>query len=228
MLRPFFPFYGSKWRIARRYPKPVGVVCEPFAGSASYSLYHHVEQAVLVDADPIVSGVWSWLIAATPEQVQALPDLPNVGDSVDDHPSLSDGARWLVGFWLNRGSAMPKKSRTAYSARTDGQLIWSQRAKDRICDQLPAIRGWRVMGGSFKDAPESDTTFVDPPYSGKPGDSYRVKFRRHDDLAPWCRARAGRVIVCEGADATWLPFSPLGSFKTSRGRAPEAVWTSGT
>ena len=39
-MRPLFPFYGSKWRDAKRYGAPVfGHVVEPFAGSAGYSCY---------------------------------------------------------------------------------------------------------------------------------------------------------------------------------------------
>jgi hypothetical protein len=32
-LRPFFSFYGGKWRIARHYPTPkYDIIIEPFAG----------------------------------------------------------------------------------------------------------------------------------------------------------------------------------------------------
>lgn len=151
-LRPFFPFYGSKWNIARHYPAPAGEVVEPFAGSAGYSVFHGVERAVLVDADPIICGTWDYLIKVRPAEVLALPELPNVGDSVDDH-ALCQEARWLIGFWLNRGSAQPKKSRTAYSARTDGQLNWGRRAMERIASQVDRIRRWSVSCASYKCAP---------------------------------------------------------------------------
>jgi site-specific DNA-adenine methylase len=224
-MRPFFPYYGSKWNIARYYPKPkYEIIIEPFAGSAGYSIFYNHERVILYELDPIVSGVWRYLIEAQPEDIQSLPDLPNVGDSVDDYP-LCDGAKWLIGFWLNRGSATPKKSRTAYSARTDkGQLNWGQRAKDRISSQLPLISRWLVINGSYREAQNRNVTwFIDPPYTKK-GKYYREKFSGYNDLGQWCLNRIGQVIVCEGINANWLPFVPLGSFKTSSGRSEEVVY----
>jgi site-specific DNA-adenine methylase len=76
VIRPLFPFYGSKWRDARRYPAPgESIVIEPFAGSAGYSLWYEPHRVWLYDVDPIVVGVWSYLIAATPRELLALPDL---------------------------------------------------------------------------------------------------------------------------------------------------------
>lgn len=38
-LKPFFTYFGGKYRIAPRYPKPqYNTIIEPFAGSAGYSL----------------------------------------------------------------------------------------------------------------------------------------------------------------------------------------------
>lgn len=228
-MRPFFPYYGSKWNIARYYPAPQHpVVVEPFAGGAGYATFYSVPRAVLVDSDPILAGVWRYLLATSASEILALPELPEVGDSVDNYPQLPEEARWLIGFWLNRGSAQPKKSRTAYSARTDrAQLNWSSRAKERIASQLPRIAGWSVSCASYEAAPDVEATwFVDPPYGDK-GRFYRHTFGRFDALGAWCRTRPGQVIACEGEGATWLPFAPLGSFKSSKGRASEVIWTRG-
>lgn len=225
-MRPFFPYYGSKWNMARYYPPPRhGCVIEPFAGGAGYSTFYDVPEAVLVEADPIIVGVWDLLLCASREDILGLPELPEVGDSVDNY-DLPDQAKWLIGFWLNRGSATPKKSRTAYSARTDrAQLNWGARAKARIADQLHLISGWKILQGSFETAPRRAATwFVDPPYVDK-GKFYRVPFTRFDDLSAWARDLPGQTIVCEGPGASWLPFEPLGSFKSSKGRADEFVWT---
>lgn len=164
MIKPLFPFYGSKWRDARRYPLPGPHVVEPFAGSAGYSLWHEPEQVTLYDVDPIIVGLWRWLIQAAPEDVLALPDL-EVGESVDDL-DLPEPARWLIGFWINRGSAQPRKTLTAYSARTErAQLIWSARARERIAASLSRIRHWTIEQQSYADAPLLRATyFVDPPY----------------------------------------------------------------
>jgi site-specific DNA-adenine methylase len=227
-MRPFFPFYGSKWNIARYYPRPThGIQVEPFAGGAGYSTFYDCAEVHLVDADPIIVGVWSYLLKATEAEILALPDMPEVGDNVDNY-NLPQEAKWLIGFWLNRGSATPKKSRTAYSARTDrAQLNWSPRAKERIASQLPGLAGWQVKEGQYAEASNVEADwFVDPPYGDK-GKFYRVGFTDFVNLGEFCRNRRGRVIACEGPGATWLPFQPLGSFKSSKGRAEEFVHISG-
>lgn len=225
-MRPFFPYYGSKWNIARHYPPPTHeTVIEPFAGAAGYATFHTARSAVLLDADPVICGVWDYLLRVSAAEIQALPDLPAVGDSVHDFP-LPQEAKWLIGFWLNRGSAIPKISRTAYSARTDkGQLNWGPRAKARIVDQLDGLTGWTVRHGSYTDLPNQDGTwFIDPPYGDK-GKFYRVGFSAYHELGDWAQSRSGQVIVCEGPGADWLPFTELGSYKSSTGRATELVWT---
>lgn len=228
-LRPFFPYYGSKWNIARHYPKPAhDIVIEPFAGAAGYATFYACPKVRLVDADPIIAGVWAYLIRASAEEIMALPELPEVGDSVDNYV-LCQEAKWLIGFWLNRGSSSPKKTRTAYSARTDkAQLVWGPRAKERIASQLWAIRDWKVTLGSYEDMPNIEATwYVDPPYSDK-GRFYRKSFGEFDELGEWCQQRKGLVVVCEGAGATWLPFRRLGDFKTTLGKAAEAVFIGGS
>lgn len=157
----------------------------------------------------------------------ALPDLPEVGNSVDDYP-LAQEAKWLIGFWLNRRSAQPKKSRTAYSARTDrAQLTWGPAAKRRIADQLAQISGWTITEGRYDLAPADEATWlIDPPYVVK-GRFYRFPLADHAELGRWARTRRGLVIVCEQAGAEWLPFAPLGSFKSTRGRTAEVVFIAG-
>lgn len=224
-MRPFFPFYGSKWNMSRYYPTPsYGTVIEPFAGGAGYSTFYGVSVARLFDKDPIVAGLWQYLINVSPNEILALPDMPEVGDSVDNY-NIPQEAKWLIGFWLNRGSATPKKSRTAYSARTDkAQLNWSPRAKERIAGQLGAIRDWTMTEGTFTDAPDIEATWhIDPPYVDK-GRYYRYPFTEYGTLANWSRDRQGQVMVCEGAGADWLPFANLGEFKTSLGSSKEVVY----
>jgi site-specific DNA-adenine methylase len=226
-VKPLFPFYGSKWRDARRYPPPHnGVVVEPFAGAAGYSLWYMPERVFLYDVDPIIVGVWHYLINVSAREILALPDL-EVGESVDSL-SIPQEARWLIGFWLNRGSAQPKKTKTAYSARTErSQLIWSARARERIASQVHRVNNWSVLQRSYEDVPLRDATwFIDPPYVNK-GKYYRFRDVNYSHLATWVRERGGQVIVCEQADAEWLPFAPLASIKSSRGRSEEVVWLSG-
>lgn len=227
MLRPFFPYYGSKYRSARLYgpPLPGTTVVEPFAGSAGYATYWNPPEVLLVDADPIIVGVWDYLIRVPPAEVLRLPDLA-VGEDVSLLP-LPQEAKWLIGFWLNRGSAMPKRSRTAYSERTDrAQLVWGQRARERIASQVESIRGWAVVEGSYDTLgnPPTTTWFIDPPYVDK-GRYYRCRSVDYPRLADWCRGRQGHVIVCENAGAAWLPFRPLATIKSTKGTSAEVVWT---
>lgn len=228
-MRPFFPYYGSMWNRARHYPAPQhDLVVEPFAGSAGYSLFYDCRRVNLFDLDPIVCGVWDYLLTAEAKEIKALPDLPEVGDSVDNY-AIPQEAKWLIGFWLNRGSAQPKKSRTAYSARTDrAQLNWSPRAKERIVSQLPLIEeGWTITQGSYERAPDEKATWlIDAPYADK-GKHYRFPLTDFERLATWARCRSGLVIVCEQNGADWLPFQPLGSFKSTRGRTDEVAYVTG-
>lgn len=225
-MRPMFPYFGSSWFKARDFPAPEhDEVWELFAGSAGYSLRHDVKRARLIDASPVIVGVWDYLIHAAETEILALPDIAFVGDSVDNY-NLPQEAKWLIGFWLNRGSASPKKSRTAYSARNDGQLIWGPRAKDRIASQQRHIREWTVQQGSYADGPPPSvpaTRFIDPPYVDK-GKYYPVNFHEHGVLGLYCLECRGLVMVCEGPGADWLPFKTLGSYKSSLGHADEYIF----
>lgn len=225
MLKPFFPFYGSKWRIAKLYPAPQSdLVVEPFAGSACYSLYWEPPNVALIDLDPVIVGIWDYLIRTPESEILALPDLA-VGQNTDDL-SLCQEAKWLVGFWINRGSSSPKNSRTAFSSRTDkAQLIWGERARQRIASQQSHIRHWSIFHKSYADLGNIEATwFIDPPYTEK---GYRYVFNKIDypTLATWSKERLGRVIVCENPAATWLPFTPLITAKTTRGTSNEGCWT---
>lgn len=226
-IPPLFPFYGSKWRDAPRYPAPWGRhVVEPFAGSAGYSLRHEPTEVTLIDVDPVIVGVWEYLIAVPAEEILRLPDL-EPGQSVDDL-AVGQEARWLIGFWLNRGSAQPKKTQTEYSRRNDrAQLVWSPRARQRIAAHVGAVRHWKVLLGDYRDAPLCDDAvyFVDPPYVEK-GRYYRCHDVDHEAIGRWARELPGQVIACEQDGATWLPFSPLASIKSTRGRSAEVAWVS--
>ena len=222
-LRPFFPFYGMKWQAARHYPAPVGPLTEPFTGAAGYATYHNPERVTLMDVDPIIVGVWSYLTRATPAELLALPDL-DAGQSAADLP-VPQEARWLIGFWLNRGSAQPKLTGADYSTRTEAaQLTWGPKARARLAAQVEAIRHWSVLERSYEYAPrEHGTWFVDPPYIDK-GRYYRFSDVDFPHLARWSRALPGRVIVCEQAGAAWLPFEPLADVRSTRGTSREVCF----
>lgn len=229
-LRPFFSFYGGKWRdTPRNYPAPAHPnIVEPFAGSAGYAVRYPDRRVQLYDIDPVIVGVWDFLIRATPAEVLAIPDL-DAGGSVDDL-RVPQEARWLVGFWLNKGCAEPRISPSSWmrSGVRPGSF-WGARVRETIARQLHAIRHWRVRLSSYQDIPTSaaSTWFIDPPYEVA-GAHYRYGSSGIDyaDLGRWCSALSGQVIACENAGATWLPFESRGAVKTTRRgkRSEEAVW----
>lgn len=231
-LKPFFTYYGGKWRVAPKYPAPRhGRIFEPFGGSAGYSLRYPELDVWINDTDPNVWQTWAYLMSATAEEILALPDL-EPGQTTDDL-DLPVGARLLIGWWLNKGSAAPKKRPSSFMLKhAAGAPYWGQSIRERIASQLPAIEHWTITAYDYEELPNWPATwFIDPPYVGA-GKYYRhgsagIDFAR---LARWCHARHGQVIACEADDADWLPFEPLveidgteGRQKVNRART-EVIW----
>lgn len=232
LLRPFFGFYGGKWRDAlKHYPEPEhDTIVEPFAGSAGYSLRYAARRVVLCEIDPVLAEVWRYLIRVKASEILAIPDV-RPDESLDDL-RISQEARWLVGFWLNRGIASPRKTPSKWMR--DGirpGSFWGTRVRQTIASQVNSIRHWRVYNCSYVDCPTSRvaTWFIDPPYEGA-GKHYRFGSEQIDfgELATWCKSRPGQVIVCENKGAAWLPFRELADVKTTRAdrRSREVIWLS--
>lgn len=232
-LRPFFGYYGGKWRDAiRHYPPPEHArIIEPFAGSAGYALRYHDRAVTLCEIDPVVAAVWRYLIKVKPREIRSIPDLGT--DCTIDDLRVCEEAKWLVGFWLNRATASPRRSPSKWMREgIRPGSFWGSRVRETIACQVEAIRHWKVYQCSFEECPTTSgkaTWFIDPPYQTA-GKHYRFGSDgiEYDGLAAWCRRRPGQVIVCENAGATWLPFSDLGDVKTTRTnrRSREVVWLS--
>ena len=230
-LRPFWLFYGGKWRAVPRYPMPkYGTIVEPFAGAAGYSTRYHSRLVTLNDKDPQIASLWRWLVLVGPEQILALPDL-EVGQTTDDLEVCSE-ARALIGFWLKPAQSVPGKSPSSwYRDAAAHHLVWGERVRQRIAQQVSKIRHWNVSCGSYDDLPNIEATwFIDPPYQ-EAGKHYRhgSKGINYQHLAAFCRSRKGQVIVCENAGATWLPFEPFARIQAATTKAgsktsSEAVW----
>ncbi len=234
VLRPFFSFYGSKHRIAGRYPHPLTErVIEPCAGSAGYALRHHNLQVLLLDVNPTVAGIWSYLIKVREEEIHRIPLLTS-GEDVSVLRGQPREARDLVGFWLRRGAAHPAQRPSAWMREGKWERqFWGSEVRSMIASQLKYIRHWEVRCAPYSDAPDvSATWFVDPPYQGTPGQQYRrwgSDYIDYGHLGEWCVARRGQVIVCERTGARWLPFSHIhtatGTQGTYRsGVSHEAMW----
>ena len=59
-MKPFFTFFGGKWRAAPRYPLPIhNVIVEPFAGAAGYSVRNHQKKIILIENGSIIRKLLS-------------------------------------------------------------------------------------------------------------------------------------------------------------------------
>ena len=245
-MKPFFSYFGSKWRAAPRYPAPAcRRIVEPFAGSAGYATRYPSHDVVLVERDPTVAALWRWLIRVPAAEILALPDL-RIGASLVECQSVDNldvrpEAKTLIGFWLNAASVQPHKrysawARTAVTGKpkTGGAMLsWGPRVRARLAEQVERIRHWTLIEGDYRQAPEGEATwFIDPPYEIA-GRIYRHGSKEIDyqALGDWCRSRVGQVIVCENVGATWLPFRPWRCWdgimaKRTGKKSDEALWVS--
>ena len=233
-LRPFWRYFGGKWRAAPRYPFPRhATIIEPFAGAAGYSMRYPHRRVILVEKYHVVAEIWRWLIGASEAEILSVPCV----ESVDDLPAgVAQGARWLVGFSLNDANTRPCHVLSAGLRRmadTGRQCGWDEHRRARVASQANAIRHWQVIEGDYTEAPDIEATyFVDPPYQSA-GRLYVHGSGSIDyaALGAWCRSRRGQVIACEADDgADWLPFRRFGGIQ-GFGRngvdvSHEAIWTS--
>ena len=221
-MRPFFSFYGSKWlKVPTMYPSPNrDTIVEPFAGSASFAVRYFDRKIVLVEKDPTIASLWRYLIHATPEQIMNIP-LLECGQSVDDMKFDCLAEKHLVGFWVSKASSSPNKSPSKWmreEAKYKDQF-WGERIRRRIASQVEHIKHWQIIHGDYREAGKikNATFFVDPPYVDK-GKHYRHKLKRGEyaALAEWCLGLDGQVMVCENEGASWMPFQPLGDFRSQK------------
>lgn len=234
MLKPFFTFFGGKYRCAPHYPKPqTQVIVEPFAGSAGYSVRYPDCKVVLVERDPKIAATWRYLLTATRDDILSLPDL-RPGETVSDL-NIPPDAKLLVGFWCSGGSAQPRNKPSPWMLQggRNKKSYWGAWIRDRIANQLGQIRHWELIEGDYTTAPDIEATwFIDPPYVTA-GENYRFgsKLLDYTRLGSWCTTRKGQVMVCENVGATWLPFSPFREIQ-ARSVGPgirvskEALWYS--
>lgn len=230
-LRPFFTYYGGKWRIAPSYPAPRhNLLVEPFAGAAGYAMRYPDRRVHLIDADETIIGIWNYLIDVSESEITSLPDVPE-GGTVHDVEWPCIEAKWLAGVWLTRAAVYPNLSASKW-ARDErySRWFWGQQVRQRIADQLHAIRHWVAEVGDYRRIKDVEATwFIDPPYIVK-GHYYRKHDIDYAHLADWCRSRRGQVIVCENIGAEWLPFRfhrrAKANESASGGKTPvEAIWT---
>jgi site-specific DNA-adenine methylase len=218
-----FSYMGSKWRLARKYgPPQTNLIVEPFAGGACYSLYWNAPKVILYDLNPVIAGIWQYLIKVKESEILALPvDFETVDDL-----RISQEAKWLIGFWLGKGRSTPGKSRSAWARQfnhTSYSAIWCSKRREKIAQQLANIRDWKIYCADYRECPDVEADwFVDPPYSIA-GKCYKFSDVNYEELARFCLSRKGRLTVCENDGADWLPFKPFAAASGTHGKVRTGV-----
>ena len=224
---PFFTFYGGKWRAAPHYPLPTNdIIIEPFAGAAGFATRYPDRKVILYDLDPVIAGIWNYLIHVSQADIRSLPiDVTNVDDL-----NIPQEAKWLIGFWLNKGAASPCKTPSLWMRqKIRPNSFWGEAIRSRIATQVTEIRHWIVKNEAYSEINNITATwFIDPPYSVQ-GRYYRYNSVDYGSLGAWCESRHGQVIVCEQEGAEWLPFQPFRTIKANEGGngkrfSNEVIW----
>lgn len=227
-LKPFFCFYGGKYRATPRYPKPeYNTIIEPFAGAAGYSVRYFEKKCILYEKDPVIYTLWKYLIDASPDDIMTIPHRVNHINELKEYP---EGSQHLVGFWLNKGVSHPCNTPSAWMrSGIRPNSFWGKHIRERVASQVEKIKHWEIHLGSYTTCENKEATwFVDPPYQ-KMGKHYKEHNVDYDHLRKFVLSRNGQVIVCEQEGADWLPFKYLGTFKANEGsrskkRTKEVIW----
>lgn len=211
-----FPYFGSKHRLSRHYPRPLhSTIIEPFAGAAGYASRYaalpSIQKVLLFDADQYVVDLWHRLQRMTAAEVETAMRTAVANERTSEP---------LLAFCCG--------SSTIQTIRNGGDAIVTQRMVEdcglitrRIQRTLPYLHKFHVTHGTYADAPDIEATwFIDPPYQSlisPAGRLYAHGAQRidYDALATWCEQRSGQVMVCEQAPAAWLPFQPFRMHQTS-------------
>jgi site-specific DNA-adenine methylase len=228
MLHPFFSYFGSKYRMAKHYPSPLyGVIIEPFAGAAGYSLMYPTKDVILYDNYEPVVMLWNYLIKVKKEEILNLPVDNDGHEFCKEHPvsdcKITEEAKILIGFWLTESQT--SSSRYPLSKSRGGN--WTERKREMLANQVNHIRHWKIEKKSYDEIEVNQecTWFIDPPYS-QAGKRYRNNAINYQQLAIWCKERQGQAIVCEQSGADWLEFSVFKKVSNaSNKKYEEVMWT---
>jgi hypothetical protein len=219
ILKPFFSYYGGKYRISHLYPEPrYDSVIEPFAGAAGYSTRYSEKKVRLFDLNPVIVDLWNYLITVEASEVRKLP----VG-KIEDISALDipQPAKYLLGFWYAKARSSPcnKPCGWVNKEKRLSRFYWGKAARERVARQVEHIRHWTCELKSWEQIADYEATwFVDPPYSNSAGRAYPFNKIDYPLLGQWCLHRKGQVIACDGGtrpEFDWLPFKLLTTINKS-------------
>lgn len=217
-----FYYYGRKQKIFNKYPKPnFNTIIEPFAGSAAYSMNYYDRNVILIEKDEKIATLWKYLIEVQPEEILSLP-LLNKGQSLNDDNfnHLTTNQKSLIGFFLNPGSAQPKKSPGKFCA-------WTDENRKRLSIDVTKVKHWKIINDDYRNIENQEATwYIDPPYQGNGGQYYKHgnKNFNYDELRDWVMNRQGEIIVCENSEATWMDFKPLVEIQGQKHKTKEVIF----
>jgi len=222
-----FRYYGRKTSYVDKYPPPKHkTIIEPFAGSASYSMFYHENNVILIEKDEVIFRIWKYLIEkATPRRILKLPILkPNERTTDKKYDWVKQVEKDLIGFFINSACPYPATKPTP----NKGYNKWNEKNRKILSENVKKIKHWKIYHSDYKDIKNKKATwFIDPPYSGKGGKSYRCsnKYIDYKELSKWVKSRKGQIIVCENEDHTkWLPFKPFVNKKQNNVRHTEMIY----
>lgn len=233
-LRPFFYYYGGKYRATKNlfYPAPkFDTIIEPFAGAAGYSTNHHERKVILCEIDPKIAALWRYLINVSSQEILGLQLDANCADDL----RCCEEAKYLIGFYWNHATTQPMMRPTSwFKSGKRPKSYWGKEVRERIATQVTQIRHWKIIEGSYESLLNLQATwFIDPPYQASHGRYYKFSNVDYNHLSAWCTSRNGQVIVCESSGANWLPFERAGQLRTNSGprgktHSEEMVWCNET
>jgi site-specific DNA-adenine methylase len=217
-----FYYYGRKQKIFDKYPKPYfDTIIEPFAGSAAYSMNYYKKNVILIEKDKRIAALWNYLINVQPEEILSLPILEK-DESLNNEKFdyLTKNQKSLIGFFLNPGSAQPKKSPGKFCG-------WNEKNKKRLSEDVLKVKHWQIINDDYSNIENIEATwYIDPPYQGNGGQYYKHGNKDFDynKLREWVLERNGEVIVCENSEANWMDFKPLVDIQGQKHKTKEVIF----
>ena len=215
-------YYGSKSKIVDCYPKPKhGLIIEPFAGTARYSLKYFENEVILIDKYEYIIKIWKWLQGCSVGDIKKLPNVKG-GDNLKDYQFDNEESLLLMRFMIGGGLSQPN-----WIVSSHGYGGGVEFGKKKIINNLHKIRHWKIIHGDFDSIENHEATwFIDPPYQFG-GHKYTHSNKNIDfqKLAAWCKERNGQIIVCENTNANWLPFKPMKILYGSTFKTTEAIYS---